>query len=82
MSRDFGAVLLGEFEQPDLVDRAQITGRQLERDVAAEFRNPEPAALHVDVLPAIRLDVGVRYVSGMQLALASDFTAGHWGRGT
>jgi hypothetical protein len=76
-SRDFGAVLLGELEQTDFIDRAEITSGELEGDVTPELRNPEAAALHVHMLPARRLDVGVRDVVSGELALTGNFTSGH-----
>src|SRR5690606_14597028 len=51
------AVALGVLDQTDLVDRADVARRQLERDEPAELRHPEPAVFDVHVLPALRLDV-------------------------
>ncbi len=57
--RDLVAVTLGVGDEADLVDRAQVARRQLQGDVTTELRNPEAAALNVDVLPARSLDVRV-----------------------
>jgi len=79
-SVNFEAVLLGERQQTDLAHGPQITRRELERDKAAELRNPKAPALHVDVLPTYGLDVGVRHVAGTHASLACNFAAGHGGR--
>src|SRR5690606_8914488 len=79
-SGDLDALLLGECQEPDLVDRAQVAGGELECNVAAQLRHPQAAALDVDVLPTSRLDVRVRDVLGAEAAFAGQFTSGHGAR--
>lgn len=77
--RDLVAVLLGELEQADLVDRAQVARREAQAYVTTELRNPEFAALNINVLPTRGLDVGVGNVTRAKGALSSDLTLRHGG---
>src|SRR6185437_10196828 len=61
----------------DLVDGAQVARRHAEGDEAVELGHPDAPLLHVDVLPALRLDVRVGNVLGEQLALPGDLATGH-----
>jgi hypothetical protein len=64
-------------DEADLVDRAQVAGRHVQTDETAERGNEDPTRLHVDVLPALRLDVRVRDVLREEAALAGDIAFGH-----
>ena len=61
----------------DLVDRADVTRREVQRDEAVKLRYPNAARLDVHVLPALRLDVRVRDVLRLELTLPSDVTLRH-----
>src|SRR5262245_13218880 len=58
-SLQLDAVALRVREDPDLVDRADVPCREVQRDVAIELGNPDATRLDVHVLPALRLDVRV-----------------------
>src|SRR4051794_15688365 len=64
-------------DDTDFVDRADVAGRQVQRHVALELGHPDAPRLDVDVLPTLRLDVGVRDVLRAQLALAGDVAFRH-----
>src|SRR5580698_8584785 len=61
----------------ELVDGPDVARGQVERHEAAQLGNPDAPSLDVDVLPAVRLDVRVRDVVRLELALARDVALGH-----
>ncbi len=71
------AVTLRVCDHADLVDRADVARRQVQRHEAFELGHPNAARLDVQVLPALRLDVRVRDVLRLELAFAGDVAASH-----
>ena len=74
------SVALRVFHHADLVDRSDVARREVQRDVALVLGHPNAARLDVHVLPTLRLDVGVRDVLRLQLALTGDVALRHDGK--
>src|SRR5262249_23082705 len=76
---DRHSVLFRVCEQAELRNAAEVARRHVQGHVAPELWYPQSPPLNVHVLPAVRLDVRVRDVVRMHLALSGDFAPGHGG---
>src|SRR5262245_12344932 len=71
------AVALRVFEQTNLVDRADVARREVQRDETTELGHPKSPTLDVHVLPALGLDVRVGNVLSLELAFTRDVALRH-----
>jgi len=63
--------------ETELIDRAEVTRGERETNEATEFGHPQAAALDIDTLPTLGLDVGVRNVLGANFVFSGNETASH-----